>query len=230
MKTGADAVFLDPPAPVEPELLRWAIRGRDLAPFRASPRRRLLFAHDAAGRPLGRLPPHAAAWLARHEAVLRARADYAGGPPWTVFRARAAVAPHRVVWPDLARQLSAAPLVGRQAAELVPLNTCYVIATTGERDALTLAAWLNATWLRAIAALVALPAAGGYRRFGAAAIGSLPLPPAAGCDHRLPRISVRMAAGDLLQHELDAVTAELLGLDDDDRQALAAAARAGDRR
>jgi hypothetical protein len=147
-----------------------------------------------------------------------------------VFRVQAAIAPHRVVWPDLARQLSAAALVGQQAAELVPLNTCYVIATTRERDALTLAAWLNATWLRAVAALVALPAAGGYHRFGAAAIGSLPLPPAAARDDRLPRIAARMAAGELLQDELDAVTAELLGLDDGDRQALAAAARAGDRR
>lgn len=230
VKTGADAVFLDPPALVEPELLRWAVRGRDLAPFRASPRRRLCLAYDATGRPLERLPPQAAAWLARHEPVLRARADYVGGPPWTVFRVQAAIAPHRVVWPDLARQLSAAALVGQQAAELVPLNTCYVIATTRERDALTLAAWLNATWLRAVAALVALPAAGGYHRFGAAAIGSLPLPPAAARDDRLPRIAARMAAGELLQDELDAVTAELLGLDDGDRQALAAAARAGDRR
>jgi hypothetical protein len=230
VKTGADAVFLDPPAEVEPQMLRWAVRGRDLAPFRASPRRRLLLAHDATGRPLERLPPHAAAWLARHETVLCARADYAGGPPWTVFRVQAAVAPHRVVWPDLARRLSAVALVGRRAAELVPLNTCYVIATTGEGEALTLAAWLNATWLRAIAALVALPAAGGYHRFGAAAIGSLPLPPAASGDGRLPRIAARMAAGELLQEELDAVTAELLGLDDGDREALAAAARAGDRR
>ena len=228
VKTGADAVFLDPPDPIEPELLRWAIRGRDLAPFRASPRRRLLLPHDAAGRPLQRLPSHAAAYLARHEATLRARADYAGGPPWAVFRAQAAVAAHRVVWPDLARQLSAVALTGAAAAELVPLNTCYVIATLRAHDALALAAWLNATWLRAIAALAALPAAGGYRRFGAAPIGSLPLPAAAERDDRLALIAERMAAGELLQDELDAIAAEHLELDDADRQALAAAARTGD--
>ena len=230
VKTGADAVFLDPPGPIEPELLRWAIRGRDLAPFRASPRRRLLLAHDAAGRPLERLPPLAAAYLARHETTLRARADYTGGPPWAVFRAQAAVAAHRVVWPDLARQLSAATLIEPRAAALVPLNTCYVIATAGGHEALTLAAWLNATCLRAIAALGAPPAAGHYRRFGAATIESLPLPPAAGRDDRLRQIAERMAAGEPLQDQLDAIAAEHLGLDDADSQALAAAARTGDRR
>lgn len=230
VKTGADAVFLDPPAPMEPELLRRAVRGRDVAPFRVAPRRRILFPHDGAGRPLVRLPPLAAAHLAPHEAALRSRADYVGGPPWTLFRVQAALAPHRVIWPDLARQLSAVALVGPDAATLVPLNTCYVIATPGERDALTLAAWLNTTWLRALAALVAQPASGGYRRFNAAAIGSLPLPAAIARDDRLTQVAERMAAGVPLQAELDAIAADHLGLDDADRQVLAAAARAGDRR
>ena len=230
VKTGADSVFLDPPAPMEPEVLRWALRGRDIAPFRATPRRRILLAYDRAGRPLERLPPHAAAHLAPHGAALRARADYAGGPPWTLFRVHAALAAHRVVWSDLARQLSAVALVGREAADLVPLNTCYVIATPGGPDALTLAAWLNSTWLRAIAALVAQPAAGNYHRFSAATIGSLPLPATVARDERLPGIAVRMATGTPLQAELDAIAADHLGLDDADRQALAAAARAGDRR
>jgi hypothetical protein len=230
VKTGADAVFLDPPAPMEPELLRWAARGRDLAPFRVAPRRRILFPHDRAGRPLVRLPPLAAAHLAPHEAALRSRADYVGGPPWTLFRVQAAVAAHRVIWSDLARQLSAVALVGREAATLVPLNTCYVISMPSERDALALAAWLNTTWLRAIAALVTQPAAGGYRRFTAAAIGSLPLPAAIARDDRLPQVAEGMAAGAGLQAELDAIAADHLGLDDADRQALAAAAHAGDRR
>ena len=31
LKTGANHVFLDPPEDLEPEVLRWAIRGRDVA-------------------------------------------------------------------------------------------------------------------------------------------------------------------------------------------------------
>jgi hypothetical protein len=211
-------------------VLRWAVRGRDLGPFRVSPRRRILVGYDRAGRLLERLPPRAAAHLAPHEAALRARSDYTGGPPWTLFRVHTALAPHRVVWSDLARRLSAVALVGRNAADLVPLNTCYVIAVPGEADALALAAWLNTTWLRAIAALVAPPAAGSYHRFSAATIGSLPLPAGVARDARLPGIAAQMAGGAPLQAELDAIAADHLELDDADRQALAAAARTGDRR
>ena len=52
-------VFLDPPADIEPKFLRWALRGRDVRPFRCCPRLRLLWTHDAGGLPLSRLPPRA---------------------------------------------------------------------------------------------------------------------------------------------------------------------------
>ena len=35
LKTGANAIFLDPPGVIEPDLVRPAIRGRDIRPFRA---------------------------------------------------------------------------------------------------------------------------------------------------------------------------------------------------
>ena len=229
-KTGADRIFLDPPDSVEPELIRWAVRGRDLAPFRALPRRSLLWTHDDRGRPLEQLPPGASAYLRSHAGVLRARSDYRGGPLWSLFRAGPAGAAHRVAWPDLSRRLAAAAIEDQPGRRLVPLNTCYVIVTAGPGAAHVLAAWLNSTWLRALAGLVAQPAAGGFRRFGAATVGSLPLPLSLGCDEMLTAIGVRMAAGEPLQGELDALVATHLGLGADACDALAAAEHAGDRR
>lgn len=229
-KTGADRVFLDPPDPIEPELLRWAVRGRDVSAFRVSARRRLLWTHDAQGRPLQRLPPLAAAHALRHDAVLRARADYIGGPPWLLFRTGAATAAYRVVWADLARDLAAVALAGPEARELVPLNTCYVIATRRADDARALAAWLNTTWVRTLAGLVAPPAASGYRRFSAATVGAVPLPPSVERDAELRRIADRMALGEALQPDLDALAARHLGLDHDARTTLADAEPASDRR
>ena len=229
-KTGADRIFLDPPDSVEPELIRWAVRGRDLAPFRALPRRTLLWTHDDHGRPLERLPPGAARYLGSHAAVLRARSDHRGGPLWSLFRAGPAGAAHRVVWPDLSRRLAAAALEDRPDRRLVPLNTCYVIVTAGSGAAHALAAWLNSTWMRTLAGLVAQPAASGYRRFGAATVGSLPLPIPVHLDDTLTAIGVRMAAGESLQAELDAVTAKHLALNADACDALAAAEHARDRR
>src|SRR5215207_8866189 len=77
LKTGANRLFLSPPE-VEPEVLRWAIRGRDVAPFLIRRRTRLLWTHGPDGSPLPRLPPRAAAHLGPHAATLRARADYVG--------------------------------------------------------------------------------------------------------------------------------------------------------
>jgi hypothetical protein len=111
VKTGANRVFLDPPVPDGP-LMRWAVRGRDLSGLTVHPRRRLLWTHGPDGAPLTELPVEVQAYLARHRAVLLRRADHAGGPPWALFRTRAAVAPHRVVWADVARRLSAAALTG----------------------------------------------------------------------------------------------------------------------
>jgi hypothetical protein len=88
-------------------LLRWAVRGRDVRAFRVRRGRRLLWPCDERGAPLGVLPPIAARYMARHAAELRRRADHAGGSPWSLFRTRAASAPFRVIWSDLAQRLEA---------------------------------------------------------------------------------------------------------------------------
>ena len=169
VKTGADDLFLlDRECPGS----RPAIRGRDIAAWRCQPRRYVLWTHGADGLPLARLPSELTERLSRHEERLRRRADYKAGPPWQLFRTGLAFAAHRVVWPDLARRLAAAV----PAAELVPLNTVYGIATRDAADAAALAALLNSCWLTALARLVADPARGGFRRFNAGVVRGLPVP------------------------------------------------------
>jgi hypothetical protein len=211
VKTGANRVFLDPPVS-DPALLRWAIRGRDLSGLVVGARRRLLWTHGPDGAPLPRLPPHVQAYLEPHRRQLLARADYDGGPPWTLFRTRAATAPHRVVWADVARRLAAAALTQPGDDELVPLNSCYVATARGAEEAERVAAWLNATWLRVAARATAVPASGGYARFNAATVGGLPLPESVLADVRLDPLARRGRGAADVQVELDDIAAEHLGL------------------
>ncbi len=229
VKTGADDLFLDPPAEIERGLLRWAIRGRDIAAFRVMARRRLLWTHDARGEPLARLPHAAARYLSRHEGRLRARADFVRGPSWTVFRVAAGVERHRVAWPDLSRGLVAVALAGPSGA-VVPLNTCYVAITANDSESHALAAWLNCTWVRALAGLIAMPAAGGFARHGTGTVGALPLPLAAIADPRLAALGARAGTGEALQDEIDELTAGALGLTPQERSVLASVVGPDDRR
>jgi hypothetical protein len=232
VKTGANRIFLDPPGTVEGCLLRWAVRGRDLRPFQARPTRRLLWAHDAAGAPLARLPPGAAAHLRAHDARLRARADYIGGPPWTLFRTAAATSRHRILWADLARRLTGCALTGRRDVAFIPLNTCYVAPARSEAEAERLAAWLNSTWIRAVARLGAVPASGGFHRFTAAVVTRLPLPAAVLADERLLAAAKAGRAGEPVQEAIDDLAAGHLALSTRERTALArlVASGAADRR
>lgn len=214
VKTGADRVFLDPDD-VEAELLRPAVRGRDVRPFRVSSEHRLLWTHDAHGEPLAKLPPRARAWIAQHADQLRARSDARTGVPWTLFRVRGALDPWRVTWADVSRTLHAAALV-RQAAGHIPLNTCYIVSVSSEHEADALTAWLNAPPVRALAAASAPPASGGYRRHTASVVEQLPLPGGA-LGSRALRDAGRSCAVEGENTELLArVAGELLGLDRED--------------
>ena len=220
VKTGANEVFLDPEQPIECSLLRRAVRGRDIHAFRASGTTSLLWTHDAQGRPLQRLPPRAAAYLGRYSATLRARTDYAGGPEWTLFRTSGAVAPHRVIWSDLARRLEAATLSGPGERDRVPLNSCYLLRCKGEDEALALAAWLNSSWCRAAARMSASPARGGFARFDARTIGGLPIVPTALADPALVALARQGGSGVVVQEALDEICAAHLALHQNARDAL----------
>lgn len=227
VKTGANALYLEPPPDIEPALIRPALRGRDLRAFAARPRLRLLFPHDARGAPFDRLPAAAMAYVAAHEPALRARVDYAGGPYWALFRTGGATARSRVVWADLSRQLNAVPLLGPAGRQMVPLNSCYVLVLPDDRSALALSAWLNSTWVRVAARALAERAASGFARFNARVIGDLPLPTTVLDDSRLQGLARRGLAGAIEQEELDDICAEHLALSPRDRATLAAAPGAG---
>jgi Eco57I restriction-modification methylase len=211
VKTGADDVFLvaQPGAATRP-----AVRGRDIGPWRATPRTHLLWTHGPDGRPLTRLPGELARALDPHVERLRRRSDYRGGPAWQLFRIALADAPHRVIWPDLARRLAAVV----PDAGVVPLNTVYGIATRAPDDAYALAALFNSRWLTALARLHADPARGGFRRFNARVVRGLPLPPADPADWRALADQGRRRVAD------DDAIADLYQLDAADRRALDASA------
>ena len=220
VKTGLNQVFLDPPADIEPMLLRWALRGRDVRPFRCCPKLRLLWTHDALGHPLSRLPPRAQAHLNQHADALRSRRDFQREPFWMVFRAVPAVARYRVVWSDLSRQLKAAALTTRNDSQCIPLNTCYVAPVASALQAHALAAWLNSTWIRAVAMLSAVPAAVGFFRFNAGVVTALPLPPAALADRNLAQLALQGRAGHPVETEIDALVAHHLSLPERAHRAL----------
>jgi hypothetical protein len=222
VKTGLNRVFLNPPADLETTVVRGAVRGRDVSPFHCESRVSLLWVHDGSGQPLTSLPSRTAAYLAQFEAALRARRDYDGGPAWTLFRTRAAIARYRVLWPDLARRLTAVALTSKRDNEQIPLNSCYVAAVPSARRAHALAAWLNSTWIRALARLRAAPAAGGFARFNAQVVGSLPLPTKALADPALAELGRAGRAGVPIQEQLDRLTAGHLSLSASDQSALLA--------
>jgi len=227
VKTGLNRVFLDPGPEVEPEVLRWAARGRDVHSFGVRRSRRLLWPYDSSGRLLDELPSAAARHLSPHTGELRRRADYAGGKPWCLFRTGPSLAPHRVIWADVARRLEAASLCGARGLEVIPLNSCYLAAVPDPATALRLAAWLNSTWCRALAGAVAEPASGGYARFNARVVSALPLPVSALESSDLLALARLGTAGTLEQRDLDVCCADLLSLDGREARLLAGLAGPG---
>jgi N-6 DNA Methylase len=212
LKTGLDEVFLRPPEWIEPELLRWAVRGRDLRPFAWKRNVRLLWTHTCSGYAIPRLPAGAMRYLSPHEKALRARKDYRDGPWWAMFRTRPACAPYRIVWSDLSRQLTAVALTTESDQQDIPLNSCYVAPTASSGRAQGIAAWLNSSWIRAVARLSAPPASGGFARFNAATVGGVPLAVSALDDARLPELTRAGRSGEEVQATLDALVADHLGL------------------
>lgn len=162
---------------VERALLRPALRGEDIRPWRTpSPGAALVFPHGSDGGALARLPRHAAHWLAPWRRQLESRSDHHHGERWwSLFRTESADASvARVVWSDISRVPRATVL--ERGDPTVALNTCYSIAAPSLDDALAFAALLNsapaAAWLSALAE----PARGGYRRYLGWTLARFPVP------------------------------------------------------
>lgn len=209
VKTGADELFLLREA--RPGT-RPAVRGRDINPWHCTPRRHLLWTHGQDGAPLPKLPADFVEHFSAHQSRLEARADYRGGPAWQLFRTALASAPHRIIWPDVARRLT----VAIPERDVVPLNTAYGIAVRTPEEAYALGALLNSRWLTPLARLTADPARGGFRRFNARVVRELPVPPAAS-PHWL-----ELARLGRQRESDDDLVADAFELDANDRRALAA--------
>ncbi len=204
---------------IEAALLRPALQGRGVGPFRARATRVMVWAY-AGATPLEQLPPAASAYFAARARRLLARTDYRGGPPWSVVRVPAGLAGHRVVWSDIARRPKALVLDATPLSHAIPINTCYVARAPDRVSALAIAAVLNTTWAWAAAHATADEAQSGYRRMNARVIGRIPLPPA----------SARAALADLAarahraehvdQDELDDAVADAFRLTAADRDGL----------
>ncbi|MGK2935742.1 MAG: Eco57I restriction-modification methylase domain-containing protein, partial [Gemmatimonadaceae bacterium] len=162
---------------VESALLRPAIRGEHLTPWRcARAGTRVIWTHGDDGRALRTLPPRAKSWLGHYRARLETRTDgRASDRWWSLFRTEgAAGGSPRVVWADVGKRPRAAVLT--RGNDAVPLNSCYVVRCRDEREALAFAAVLNSDIATAWLNLVAEPARGGYHRYLGWTLALMPLP------------------------------------------------------
>lgn len=229
VKTGANGVFVgqvrsrtastarvafgEVEVELEASLLRPALRGRDVRRFAAAPSGVLLYAYHASRRPLPRLPPLCAAYLARCRTRLERRTDHQDQVPWALFRLRGALASHRVVWPDIARRPVAVALDETSASRALPLNTCYVAPAPDQDSALVIAAVMNSTWAAALAGATADEARGGYLRINARVASEMPIPPQSSARSRLVELS-RWAHknGRIEPDQMDEAVADALAL------------------
>ncbi|MDH3457780.1 MAG: hypothetical protein OER90_13155, partial [Gemmatimonadota bacterium] len=229
VKTGADDVFVgkliakrgalavvrfgSEEVPIEIGVLRPIVRGRDVKPFRTSATRVIVWACDRRGRPSPSLPPRAAAYLERHRARLEQRSDYRGGPLWTVFRTGSALAPNRIIWPDIARRPCAVMLDATNQHDALPLNSCYIASVRTRMTALAITAILNSSWFAALAAVIASEARGGYRRVNASVVAQLPVPRTQRGLSDLAAVTERAQRNDDISlDDVDAAVAEALDL------------------
>ena len=162
---------------VEPDLLRPALRGDAVTPWRVGDlTQRILWTHDEHGMPLATLPPGARRRLSPWRHRLERRADARGaGPWWSLHRTAAAACDRpRVVWADVARVPRAAVLPAGDPT--VPLNSCYALRCATLEDALAVAALLAAPLVAAWLSALAEPARGGYARHLAWTMALLPVP------------------------------------------------------
>jgi len=179
VKTGANDVFLREEARAD-ELPRScrvsAVQGRDVAPFAIRPGAWLLAALAADGSPLARPPHDVIEYLAPFAGRLSRRSDARGGCDWALFRTDILRSPFLVIWRDIASRLEAAVLRRDAPGAPIPVNTCYGVATPDAYTAHWLAAWLNSSPIRNVAAVLAERASGGAFRFSAGVVAALPIP------------------------------------------------------
>jgi hypothetical protein len=106
----------------------------------------------------------------------------------------------------------AVSFTSRRDLECIPLNSCYVAPMSQRCRADALTAWLNSSWIGAIARLGAVPASGGFARFNAYVVARLPLASSALIDPDLSALARLARRGVEVQEELDNLAAKHLRL------------------
>ena len=158
-------------------LLRPVLRGERARLWTpAASRERIIWTHDAVGRPLDVLPPLASRWFSRWRGELSRRTDLRGRRAWwSLHRIDGAVSARpRVVWADVSRGMRAGILPAH--SPVVPLNSCYVLTCRDDADAAAFAALLNSPLATAWLDALAEPARGGFRRYLGWTVARLPIP------------------------------------------------------
>jgi hypothetical protein len=219
---------------IEADRLRPALRGEDLAPWRFSVDRALVWTHDDEGRVLASLPTATRRYVRMHERALKERIDLKPGQLfWTLFRVCPQKWGLRVAWRDIAPAPGAvvvppqAPFLGG-LAPIISLNTVYQVSAASEEDAYLVAAVLNSTVARAYLKAIAERAAGGYFRYLGWTVALLPFPEKADAAvlKQLMQLSKRAhSAGGLDadgQAELDQLVARLYRLEPSELEELRA--------
>ena len=204
---------------------RPVVMGRDLSRFRINTKKWIVWTHDSVGRPLPRLSTGATKYFGARRRRLEKRADYIGGPIWTLYRVTAATYPHAVIWSDIVREPVAVSLSETRCSDAIPLNSCYVTSAPNGETALVIAAVMNSMWTTAFLRLHGDEARGGYRRMNARVANQIPIPLKNRTWPTLVELS-RAAHHDqsFNQTELDETVANCLGLSTSTRHTLIRAA------
>jgi hypothetical protein len=183
-------------AHIEGSALRPALRGADVAAWRAMVERHVVWAPCNHDRRLV-TPPRLQRYLHRH----RGRLGTSPAGRGALQRLSPHTLGHKVVWSDLAGDLRAAavPAVVRGVmgtrVPVVPLNTVYFVPTASAEESYLLTAYLNSLPVRVFARCIAERAKDAHFRFFAWTIGVIPLPETWRTDVHADRLSeiARMA-------------------------------------
>jgi len=161
---------------IESQLLHPILRGADIAAYSVNAQQQIIFTHhkEQPQVTLKQLPKRARAYFAGHAKALRARSGYKPhAPVHKLFRTYPEMLQARVVWRDLSEHLEAC-FVDEGGA--LPLNTVYYIPVNSAEMGCLLCAYLNSAPVREFCRARAEHALGGYRRYFAWLIASLPWP------------------------------------------------------
>jgi hypothetical protein len=213
---------------VEGSAIRPLLRGTDIAAWRATVRRHVLWTpgNGVAGMPS---PTRLTRYLKRH----RARLGGDDATRGTLQRLSPHTLGHKVVWSDLAADLRAAAVpatvrgVMGHDVPVVPLNTVYFIATRSLEESMLLAAYMNSLPLRVLARAIAERAKDAHFRFFAWTIAVLPLPADWRDNGQAAPLAALARAAHARGHctaeqrrELDTLVARSYGLEDRDIEPL----------